>query len=93
LLWMVEVVWLKLRQRLLVLRLWPRKLSRVWEVRVKLGVGQRGREVMGICLAGDRLRAWVDDDDMALFEMLDESMKILEVETAASVISALRSIT
>jgi hypothetical protein len=40
-------------------------------------------------LTWHRLRALVDDDDMALFEMLDESMEILEVETAASVIAAL----
>jgi hypothetical protein len=90
---MVEVVRLQLGQWLLVLRLWPRNLSRVWEVRIKLEVGRRGREVMGICLPRHRLRAWVDDDDMALFEMLDQSMEILEVETAARVISALRSIT
>lgn len=73
--------------------MWPRNLSRVGDVRVKLGVGRRGREVMGICLPRHRLRAWVDDDDMTLFEMLDQSMKVLEVETAARVISALRSIT
>jgi hypothetical protein len=40
-------------------------------------------------LTRHRLRALVDDDDMALFEMLDQSMQILEVETATSVIAAL----
>jgi hypothetical protein len=33
--------------------------------------------------------AGVDDDDMALFKMLHESMEILEVETAAGIIAAL----
>jgi len=44
---------------------------------------------VGIRLIGHRLSAWVDDDDMTLFEVLDQSMEILEVETAAGVIAAL----
>jgi hypothetical protein len=41
-------------------------------------------------LTGHRLGARIDGDYMTLFEMLDQSVEILEVETAASVIAALR---
>jgi hypothetical protein len=68
LLWVLVVMRLKLGQRLLV-RLWPRNLGRVWEVRVKLGGG--GRKIVGISLTRHRLRALVDDDDMTLFKVLD----------------------
>jgi hypothetical protein len=34
------------------------------------------------------LSARVDDDDVALFKVIDESMQVLEVETAAGVIAA-----
>jgi hypothetical protein len=71
LLWVVVVVRLKLGEWLLVLRLWPRNLGRVWEVRVKLGVGRRGGKIMWISLTRHRLRARVDDDDVALFEVVD----------------------
>jgi hypothetical protein len=43
---------------------------------------------VGIRLIGHRLSARVDDDDMALFKVLDQGMEILEVETAAGVIAA-----
>jgi hypothetical protein len=54
-----------------VVRLWPRELSRVWEVRVKLVVSRRALKIVGIRLTGHRLGARVDDEYMALFEMLD----------------------
>lgn len=41
-------------------------------------------------MAGPQLRARVDDDDMALFKVLHECMEILEVETTARVVAALR---
>jgi hypothetical protein len=44
---------------------------------------------VGIRLIGHRLSARVDDDDMTLFEVLDQSVEILEVEPAAGVIAAL----
>jgi hypothetical protein len=40
-----------------------------------------------LALAG--LSARVDDDDVALFKVVYESMQVLEVETAAGVIAAL----
>jgi len=82
------MVGLKLGQGLEVLWLWPWELSRVWEIRVKLVVWRRSGKIVGIRLTGHRLSAGVDDDYMTLFKVLDESMEILEVETAASVIAA-----
>jgi hypothetical protein len=76
---------LELRLRLLVVFMWPRKLS---GVRVKLGVGGRGRIIGGINLTRGQLGARVDDDDMALFKVFHQGMKILEVETATGVIAA-----
>jgi hypothetical protein len=35
------------------------------------GVGRRGKTIVGISVTVHRLRARVDDDDMALFEVLD----------------------
>jgi hypothetical protein len=40
-------------------------------------------------LAGPQLRARVDNDDMALFEVLHQGMEVLEVETTARVVAAL----
>jgi hypothetical protein len=51
-------------------------------------VGRRGDKIVGISLTGHRLRAGIDDKYMALFKVLDQSMEILEVETAAGVIAA-----
>jgi len=39
-------------------------------------------------LAGPQLRARVDNDDMALFEVLHQGMEVLEVETTARVVAA-----
>ena len=77
---------MELQLRLLVVFMWPRKLS---GVRVKLGVGGRGRIIGGISLTRGQLGARVDDDDMALLEVFHQGMEILEVETAASVVAAL----
>jgi hypothetical protein len=66
--------------------LWSRDLSRVRQVRVELGIRREG-VVVRIKLACYRLRG-VDDEDVALFEVLHESMKILKIETTASVIAA-----
>jgi hypothetical protein len=75
--------------RLLVMMLlellWPWHLSRVW---VKLGIGGRGGLGVGVKLVGWWLRAGIQDNDMALFKVLYESMKVLEVDTAACVIAA-----
>lgn len=80
----VLVLWL----RLLKLVLWPRDLRGVWQERVKLGVGCRGGKVVRIRLTLAGLGARVDDDDVALFKVVYESMQVLEVETAAGVIAA-----
>ena len=67
----------------------------MWQVRVKLGI-RRERVVVRIKLARHRLGR-VDDYDVALFKVLYEGMKVLEVDTTAGVIAALekgrRSIT
>ncbi len=81
---MVELkLWLGL---MLLLDLWPRNL-----VRVEFGVGGRGGKVVRIGLARYGLGARVEDDDVALFKVLDEGMKVLEVETTTGVIAALRA--
>jgi hypothetical protein len=41
------------------------------DVRVEFGVGRRGRIIGGVRLTRHHLGAWVDDDDMALFKVLD----------------------
>jgi hypothetical protein len=64
---------------LLVVLMWPSKLSRE---RVEFGVGGRGGIIGGITLTRRQLGARVDDDDMALFKVFHEGMEILEVETA-----------
>jgi hypothetical protein len=84
--WVLVVVLLELQLRLLVVFMWPRKLS---GVRVKLGVGGSGRIIVGISLTRGQLGARVDDDDMALFKVFHQGMEILEVETAAGVVAAL----
>jgi hypothetical protein len=78
---MVELkLWLGL---MLLLDLWPRNL-----VRVEFGVGGRGGKVVRVRLARHGLGARVEDDDVALFKVLDEGMKVLEVETTTGVIAA-----
>ena len=84
--WVLVVMLLELQLRLLVVFMWPRKLS---GVRVKIGVGGRGRIIGGISLTRGQLGARVDDDDMALLKVFHQGMEILEVETAASVVAAL----
>jgi hypothetical protein len=65
--------------------LWPGQLSRV---RVKLGIWGGSGWGVGVKLVRWLWRAGVQDNDMALFEMLYESMKVLEVDTATCVIAA-----
>jgi len=73
------VLWLGL---MLLLNLWPRNL-----VRVEFGVGGRGGKAFRIGLARYGMSARVEDDDVALFKVLDKGMEVLEVETTASVIA------
>jgi len=56
-----NVVW-----ALLMLLLWVLVV-----LRLELGVGRGGRNIVGISLTRHWLRARVDDDYMALFEVLD----------------------
>jgi len=80
---MVELkLWLGL---MLLLNLWPRNL-----IRVEFGVGGGGGKVVRIGLVRYGLGARVEDDDVALFKVFDEGMEVLEVETTAVVIAALR---
>lgn len=66
------------------------RLLRLSRVRVKLGIGGRSRVGVGVKLVGWwGLRAGIENNNMTLFEVLYESMKVLKVDTAACIVAAL----